>query len=84
MHFILKLIYPCVEIRNGKLSYFSDCIPKGFIRDVEEVAKLKNLEHGNIYISGKQQSSKLLISRSLFEAKQRLFNVWGTYKSRFK
>ena len=84
MHFLLKFIYPHVEIRNGKVLNYSKSIPKGFIRDVEEVAKLKNLNNGNIYISGKQKSSKILISSSLYEAKQRLFNVWGTYKSRFK
>ncbi|MCM8537074.1 MAG: hypothetical protein NE334_14135 [Lentisphaeraceae bacterium] len=84
MHFILKFIYPYLEIRNGKVLNYSQSIPKGFIRDVEDVIKLKSLENGNLYISGKRQNSKLILSNSLIEGKQRLLNVWGTHKNRFK
>ena len=34
MHFIIKLFYAHLEIRNGKVLNYSEKIPKGFINDV--------------------------------------------------
>ena len=84
MHFIYKFIYPYINIKNGKIIDHSKKFPKAFANDAVEALSKKGISEAIIYIVGKGQNSTLKCTANLKDSRQRLINIWGLYKAKYK
>jgi hypothetical protein len=83
MHFLFKYLYAYVAIKDGQIRDYSHKLPKAFIVDLKDVLP-KDLS-GKIYIKEKNTTKALMFSGAFSDRlKQRVFNIWGVHKSRYR
>ena len=83
MHFLLKFLYASIVIKDGQISDYFHKLPKGFIVDLKDV--LPADVSGKIYIKQKKTSRSLMFSGDFSERlKQRILNIWGVHKNRYR
>ncbi len=83
MHFILKRLYASIEIHNGEILQSYKNIPKGFIIDLRDV--ISTVTNGYIYIKQKRGVKTLSFSGNFTSSqRQRIVNLWGIHKVKYK